>query len=191
MEPAARECDVAPLDGFLRDCADEIERRASLDTQRRATLETGARAFSNALDAATPRSHELTGVPVADHLDHLTPGPLVTSLLAARHQLTWIPSPRTRDQGVERALSPLNDVLELGAVTCGLMLLAPNCNYPEHAHPPHEIYLPISGAGQWRYGGDTRFRELREDALVYNPPRALHAVRAGDEPLLAIYFLWA
>ncbi len=70
------------------------------------------------------------------------------------------------------------------------MLLAPSGAYPEHSHPPQEIYLPIAGGGQWRYGGAERYQLLADDALVYNHPGDRHGALAGDEPLLALYILW-
>ena len=61
---------------------------------------------------------------------------------------------------MERALAPLNDVCDLGAVACGLMLLDSGRHYPAHAHRPQEIYLPISGDGSWRFGGAKEYRAL-------------------------------
>jgi len=181
---------VAPLDDFLRLCADEIERRALADQPRQALLEPGARAFRLAIDTATSLEHPLSDVPLTACLDRLACKTLVPSLLAARQEVPWIASPRGTDGGVERALAPLNEIRDLGAVTCGLMLVGPGCNYPEHAHAPQEIYLPISGDGLWRHGGDPSYRPLGDDALVYNAPRVLHGARAGVDPLLALYVLW-
>jgi hypothetical protein len=181
---------MTPLDHFLRACADEIGRRASADDGRRATLEAGARAFRDAVRNAAPRDHELSDVPVTACLDHLTAGPLVPLLLSARPEISWIATPRTSDGGIDLALAPLNDVRHLGDVTCGLILLGPGCSYPEHAHPPHEIYLPIAGAGRWRYGSDPSYRELGSAALVYNQPHNVHAIQAQTDPLLALYVLW-
>ncbi len=182
---------MAEIDHFLRACADEIGRRALIVESGRVEVAEGSRRFSDAVDTATPLTGDLTDLPVTDSLDRLSSSPLVTSLLAARDELRWIPSPRTSDHGVDRALAPLNDVCNLGALTCGLMLLAAGADYPQHAHRPHEIYLPISGNRRWRYGGDATYRTLADDALVYNPPRALHGTCAGDDPLIALYVLWA
>jgi quercetin dioxygenase-like cupin family protein len=95
------------------------------------------------------------------------------------------------DGGANVALGIVNDARVLGPLTCGLILVAPGAAYPEHAHPPQEIYLPISGRGSWRYGGSGEYRSLHDDSLVYNHPRDLHGTIAGDEPLLALYILWA
>lgn len=177
---------MSPLDQFLGQCAGEIHRRAGSDD----VLQQGSARFSRALEAMTPREHDRTEVPSIAWLDQIAEGPLATAFLAARAELSWIPSPRTSDGGTERSLAPINDVRNLDDVVCGLMLVAPGCNYPEHAHGPQEIYLPIAGDGRWRYGGDPNYRQLEDDALVYNPPRNVHGVRAGGEPLVAIYVLW-
>lgn len=182
---------MSSLDDFLALCADEIDRRAATARSGRSVFESGARAFRDALDTATPVEHDPTEVPLTACLDELAAALLVPSLLAARDELRWVASPRAADGGRERALAPLNDVLDLGTTTCGLMLVGPGCSYPEHGHPPQEIYLPISGDGLWRFGGDPRYRPLGRDELVYNPPSNTHGAVAGDDPLLALYVLWS
>ena len=190
---------MAGLEQFLDECATEVSRRAALDPSQRTVLLDGAERFRDAVDSMTPR-HARTDpararaaradVPLTAQLDRLASGPLVASLLAARHELTWIPSTRANDGGTERALSPLNDVCDLGDVTAGLMLIGARADYPEHAHPPNEIYLPISGSGVWRHGGSEDYRTLDATELVYNPPHGIHGARAGAEPVVALYVLW-
>ena len=73
-------------------------------------------------------------------------------------------------------------------VYVGVTLMAPAVQYPEHRHPPEEVYVAMS-EGEWRqdkgpwhapgYGG-----------LVYNPSNTRHAMRAGSRPLLAMWCLW-
>jgi len=200
----ARHCSVGALEQFLDECATEVSRRAALDPSQRTVLLDGAERFRDSVDSVTSRhartdparthaarTHAArTDVPLTAQLDRLASGPLVASLLTARHELTWIPSTRASDGGTERALSPLNDVCDLGDVTAGLMLIGARADYPEHAHPPNEIYLPISGSGVWRHGGDEGYRLLDDTELVYNPPHGIHGARAGAEPLVALYVLW-
>ena len=193
---------MTQLDRFLAACADVIDRRVARGGRERVTLEAGAHAFRDALAAAKQSQSqsqragegvgegELSDVPVTVCLDQLVAGPLVPLFLSARDEISWIPSHRTSDGGTERALAPLNDVRDLGGLTCGLMLLGSGQSYPEHAHAPHEMYLSLSGAGRWRYGGDPSYRYLPDDALVYNQPRTLHGAHAGTDPLLALYVLW-
>jgi quercetin dioxygenase-like cupin family protein len=73
-------------------------------------------------------------------------------------------------------------------VRIGVSLMAPHTQYPDHHHPPEEIYVALSG-GQWRQGSDP-WHEPGIGGLVYNPPNIVHAMRATERPLLALWFLW-
>lgn len=73
-------------------------------------------------------------------------------------------------------------------VVLGASLLAPGVVYPDHDHPPEEIYLVLS-AGDWfnRHAG---WYTPGAGGAVYHPPGIVHAMRAGTTPLLAIWCLW-
>jgi hypothetical protein len=73
-------------------------------------------------------------------------------------------------------------------VWIGVSLMAPHMRYPDHRHPPEEIYLVLSG-GQWRQASDP-WHEPGIGGLVYNPPNVMHAMRSAERPLLALWFLW-
>jgi quercetin dioxygenase-like cupin family protein len=73
-------------------------------------------------------------------------------------------------------------------VRIGVSLMAPNTRYPDHRHPPEEIYVVLSG-GQWRQAGGPWY-EPGVGGLVYNPPNIAHAMRSTERPLLALWFLW-
>ncbi len=73
-------------------------------------------------------------------------------------------------------------------VRIGISLLAPATTYPNHRHPPEEVYIVLS-PGQWRQ--DDRPWLLRASGdLVHNPPCIWHAMQADQEPLLALWMLW-
>jgi quercetin dioxygenase-like cupin family protein len=185
---------VTALDDFLRACEREIARRLH-GQPKQGVLTAGHAAFQAALDTSEPIDAPRGSIPVAEHLGHGAAAPLLAAAQAAGPELSWIASSRLDDNGTEAGLAPLNDVRDLdrsdwGHVQCGLMLLRPHGTYPLHSHPPQELYLPISGDGQWRYGGSNDFCSLAADALVYNHPNDVHSVVAGDEPLLALYVLW-
>lgn len=72
-------------------------------------------------------------------------------------------------------------------VRMGVSLLAPNTFYPDHRHPPEEVYIALS-AGSWRQN-DGPWRSPGPGGLIYNPPDIVHAMQAGDTPLLAIWTL--
>jgi quercetin dioxygenase-like cupin family protein len=75
-----------------------------------------------------------------------------------------------------------------GDVWIGASLLAPQTRYPDHRHPPEEIYVVMSD-GQWRQANDP-WHEPGIGGLVYNPPNVVHAMRSTEWPLLAVWFLW-
>ena len=81
-----------------------------------------------------------------------------------------------------RGLEPRADVL------VGISLIAPNIRYPDHHHPPEEFYVVMS-RGEWRQN-EGPWHEPGAGGVVHNPPGILHAMRSGDAPLLAAWFLW-
>lgn len=68
----------------------------------------------------------------------------------------------------------------------GILLLGPQTFYPPHAHPAREFYAPISGVASW-FSEIEGWRSVQPGALVHHPPNISHAMRTGDEPLLAAY----
>lgn len=74
-----------------------------------------------------------------------------------------------------------------GGVIAGISLLAPGATFPDHEHPPEEIYLALSG-GEW-WNAETPWHAPGPGGLVHNPPGILHAMRGTEVPLLAIWFL--
>ncbi len=70
----------------------------------------------------------------------------------------------------------------------GISLLAPNIQYPEHRHPPEEIYVALS-PGQWRQA-DLPWCEPGIGGIVHNQANTLHSMRSSKEPLLAVWCLW-
>ncbi len=73
-------------------------------------------------------------------------------------------------------------------VAAGLLILGPAIVYPDHHHIAEEIYIPLTGGTEWRMGeGDFRGREAGE--VVHHASNVSHAMRTGQEPLMALY-LW-
>ena len=70
----------------------------------------------------------------------------------------------------------------------GASLLAPGVVYPDHDHPPEEIYLVMS-AGDWFNPGAGWYTPGAGGA-VHHPPGIVHAMRSGTTPLLAVWCLW-
>ena len=72
-------------------------------------------------------------------------------------------------------------------VWLGASILAPHVRYPDHDHPPAEIYLACSegefkqGQGEWFSPGI--------GGSFYNVPNINHAMRSGEQPLFAFWTL--
>jgi dimethlysulfoniopropionate lyase len=69
----------------------------------------------------------------------------------------------------------------------GVLLLGPGTEYPAHHHPAVEHYLPLTAADWWR--ADDGWRQQPAGALIHHASNLAHAMRAGRDPLLALY-LW-
>ncbi len=74
-------------------------------------------------------------------------------------------------------------------VWIGLSLLAPEVRYPDHDHAPEETYLVLS-EGEFRKDGGDWFAP-GVGGSFYVRPNAVHAMRSGGTPLLALWALAA
>ena len=72
-------------------------------------------------------------------------------------------------------------------VMVGVSLMAPNTLYPDHNHPPEEVYLAFTDGEWWNAGMD--WTQPGPGGLIYNPPGILHAMRSGEKPFLALWLL--
>lgn len=79
-----------------------------------------------------------------------------------------------------------NRVYESRALLVGFLMLGPNTHYPDHGHTAEEIYHVMSGWAQWWREGED-WREEPPGAAIHHKPHQRHAMRAGAEPLLALY----
>jgi hypothetical protein len=66
-------------------------------------------------------------------------------------------------------------------VACGVMLLGPDTEYPDHSHEAEELYLPLAGHAFWRLAeSDWRVRPPGE--WIHHPSWTIHAMRTSHEP---------
>lgn len=72
-------------------------------------------------------------------------------------------------------------------VQVGVTVMAPGILYPDHDHPPEEVYIALSPGAWWN--ADMAWTEPGPGGLIYNPPGILHAMRSGPDPFLALWFL--
>ncbi len=75
----------------------------------------------------------------------------------------------------------------LGGLIVGVTVMAPRVAYPLHRHPPDEAYVVLSDGEWWRETAG--WWTPGAGGLVINDGGARHTMRAGDTPLLAVWFL--
>jgi hypothetical protein len=143
-------------------------------------------------------------LPICDHLptalEHARrqPGPastLADAFAVIEPQLNWKVRPGAEAHG-EQFLNGHANATIIGPegletrpdVWFGVSLMAPHTRYPDHHHPPEEIYVVLSD-GQWRQASKP-WHAPGIGGLVYNPPDIVHAMRSAEHPLLALWFLW-
>ena len=171
----------ADLQSFLTLAEATISHGYDVDGRVRVTAD---RVFS-ALQAQPAKG----GPPQAVHLpvcQHLP-----TALEHARRQPGPVGDRAVVDEPVGHANATIigSEGLEIRRdVWIGASLLAPHTRYPDHRHPPEEIYVVLSG-GQWRQASNP-WHEPGVGGFVYNPPNIVHAMRSTERPLLALWFLW-
>ncbi|PDT38821.1 MULTISPECIES: dimethylsulfoniopropionate lyase [Sinorhizobium] len=71
----------------------------------------------------------------------------------------------------------------------GVTLMAPDVRYPDHDHPPEEVYLVLS-EGEFRQGQGAWFSP-GVGGSFYNQPGTRHAMRSVGTPLFAFWVLLA
>jgi Dimethlysulfonioproprionate lyase len=151
--------------------------------------------------AASPGSGRL---PVCRYLDAVLDharsqpdpiGPLASAFAAIEPRLSWKTRAGAKGQGEQFLNGHANatiggsEGLEIRPdVWIGVSLMAPHVRYPDHRHPPEEVYVVLSG-GEWRQGSG-EWHAPGIGGLVHNPPDIVHAMRSGESPLLALWFLW-
>lgn len=74
------------------------------------------------------------------------------------------------------------------SISAGLLLLGPHVRYPPHRHPALEHYVPLSGVADW-YDEDRGWRPEPPLATIVHRSGISHAMRTGEQPLLA-YYQW-
>ncbi|MEQ1950529.1 dimethylsulfonioproprionate lyase family protein [Mesorhizobium sp. CN2-181] len=155
-------------------------------------------ALDNAMEerALTPNRLACLG-----HLDRIveiapTPGEALATVVAMqRDQFCWGQTYTAADFG-QNFVDNYGWLEVLGSrghfvhddIAAGFLILGPHAHYPDHHHIAEEIYVPLTGGTEWRKGvGDFVVREAGD--IIHHPSNVNHAMRTGDDPLLAVY-LW-
>lgn len=116
------------------------------------------------------------------------------SLLALADRLTWVRSLSAeqadaafRDGHANTIIVGPGGIEDRDDVWIGATVIAPGVTYPEHRHPPEEVYLALT-PGEW-WNADVDWTDPEPDGLIYNPPGIRHAMRACATPFLALWLL--
>jgi len=119
---------------------------------------------------------------------------LADTLAKLAPRLAWRTRPDRQSDDPNFADAHANAVIlgdggieDRGDVRVGVSLLAPDTFYPDHRHPPEEVYVVLS-EGEWRQEANP-WHAPGPGGMVHNPPNVLHSMRAGPQPLLAIWTL--
>lgn len=120
---------------------------------------------------------------------------LIESFSAIRPRLEWRQRPDHTNTASENFAEGHANTMIAGPggledrddVWLGVSLMAPHVRYPDHDHPPEEVYLVMS---------DGEFRQADGDwfspgvgGSFYNPPGIKHAMRSLNTPLFAFWAL--
>jgi hypothetical protein len=118
---------------------------------------------------------------------------LVEGVAALACELDWRQTYRPADFG-ERFLENYGYCEWIGqrgafmseGVACGVLLLGPDTEYPNHSHQAEELYLPLAGRAFWR-SAESDWRVRPPGEWIHHPSWTAHAMRTSHEPLLAAY----
>lgn len=140
-------------------------------------------------------------LPVCDHLpaafENAKTGPdrsvqLAAALAAVEPQLGWLQKPAGDDHfranHANAVVIGIDGIEQRNDVRVGVSLVSPDTVYPDHTHPPEEIYAVLSD-GAWRQN-EGEWRKPGLGGTVHNTPGILHGMRSYDTPLLAVWSLW-
>jgi hypothetical protein len=160
------------------------------------------RGFSRDIDWSMPaRKLEPRGLPCLAHLGRATAiageqaSPLARLLEERRHDFHWGQTYTAADFG-KKFIDNYGWLEVFGTrghfdnrkIAGGFLILGPGIDYPDHHHVAEEIYIPLTGGAGWRMG-DGAFRRREAGETVHHASNVSHAMRTGEEPLLALY-LW-
>lgn len=71
----------------------------------------------------------------------------------------------------------------------GLFLIAPETLYRDHHHKAPELYVPLTGPHEWRFGAGESWAKYPAHTPIWNESMQVHATLVRDLPFLAL-FAW-
>lgn len=187
--------DIAKLEALNRLAWEAIAARADRVSGRR--VEIPQRIDGERRDAESRFSDSFR---VLDHLQRAlaltAQGPLAeigACFAEVMPQLRWSQNPNYTEANSSRSFldgyayagfSGPDAPLLCAAPRGGLVLLGPGVEYPGHHHAPREVYLVLTPGSQWCLDEGDWF-DVNAGDLIFHDHWQMHAMRAGDQPLLA------
>lgn len=118
--------------------------------------------------------------------------PLVGSFFNIADYLAWYkrPAPDMPDFMIGHANAEIigpRGLERRDDLVVGVTLMRPGITYPDHQHPPEELYIVLS-EGLWRQN-DNPWWSPGHGGLVYNPADIVHSMRSLETPLFALWCL--
>ena len=147
---------------------------------------------------AEVRFSESMSKPVVQHLRRALDNgkverhaPFIRSLEAIQSTFSWqygyekVPRGLSQKFAYAELVGPSGPVIT-DEVILGLVLFAPKCTYPAHAHKGiSESYVCLSGAVSENDQG-----VYAPGSLIYNPPEQLHRITVGDFNPALLFYAW-
>ncbi|MGE0005317.1 MAG: dimethylsulfonioproprionate lyase family protein [Parvibaculaceae bacterium] len=69
----------------------------------------------------------------------------------------------------------------------GLFLIEPKTLYRDHRHRAPELYVPLTGPHEWRFGAHESWTEYEAHTPIWNESMRVHATLVRDVPFLALF----
>jgi hypothetical protein len=188
-DPAAIARLIEQIDHYLADLTGP-----GLDDVRQGILRFGQEPVREGIEPASPACGHLEAalfcINGADPLRH--------AINEVRSDLRWVtydaypPEMIGRRFPVAHAFASLiggEGFLPADDFELGLFLIAPKTLYRDHRHEAPELYVPLTGPHEWRFGVGESWTEYEAHKPIWNEPMRVHATLVREIPFLAL-FAW-
>lgn len=185
---------------LLRDFYEMYRQTPAGGSAKIRTHQRAVREKINRVIKANAEVRETAGVqkPVTAHLQRALDNgrlqchaPMIRTIESVRHALSWqfgyekVPSGLQRKYAYAELAGP-SGVVMTEEVILGLVLFAPSCTYPAHAHDGiSESYVCVSGAVSENDQG-----VYAPGSLIFNPPGHMHRITVADHSPSLLCYAW-
>ena len=148
-------------------------------------------------DPGPARPGEASWSPGTSHLVEARPepafAPLFNMMTGMSRSLAWRSNYASSDldrqfvesQAYTELMGP-RGTFASDKVAFGIMVMGPECFYPDHRHQAEEVYALIAGQGEWRYDMGA-WKTHRAGETVHSTPNTWHALRTRGSAMLILY----